>query len=63
MITNKADFSIKPLKEAFLSLETAVNKKNINDLERDGIIQRFEYSFELSWKSLKKYLESYFGIN
>lgn len=26
---------------------------------RDGVIQRFEYTFELSWKMLKRYLEEY----
>ena len=26
---------------------------------RDGVIQRFEFSFELSWKTLKRYLEEY----
>ena len=29
-----------------------------SDLERDGAIQRFEYCFDLSWKSLKRYLEA-----
>jgi nucleotidyltransferase substrate binding protein (TIGR01987 family) len=28
-------------------------------LMRDGIIQRFEYTFELSWKTMKRYLEMY----
>jgi len=59
----KTDFSIKPLKDAYLSLDAATSKIKINDLERDGIIQRFEYSFELTWKTLKKYLESYCGIS
>jgi nucleotidyltransferase substrate binding protein (TIGR01987 family) len=28
-----------------------------SQLERDGAIQRFEYCFDLSWKTLKRYLE------
>lgn len=31
--------------------------KNPSQLERDGAIQRFEYSFDLAWKTLKRYLE------
>jgi len=29
------------------------------EIMRDGVIQRFEYTFELSWKMLKRYLEMY----
>ncbi len=28
-----------------------------SQLERDGAIQRFEYCFDLSWKTLKRFLE------
>lgn len=28
-----------------------------SQLERDGAIQRFEYCFDLSWKTVKRYLE------
>jgi nucleotidyltransferase substrate binding protein (TIGR01987 family) len=29
----------------------------LNDLEKEGTVQRFEYTVELAWKSLKDYLE------
>lgn len=28
-----------------------------SNLEKEGIVQRFEYTFELAWKTLKDYLE------
>ena len=34
----------------------------LNELEREGVIQRFEYTFELSWNVLKDRLE-YDGVN
>lgn len=30
----------------------------LSDLEKEGLIQRFEYTFELAWNTLKDYLES-----
>lgn len=29
----------------------------LSPLEKEGVIQRFEYSFELAWKTLKDFLE------
>lgn len=29
----------------------------LNQLEKEGVIQRFEFSFELAWKTLKDYME------
>jgi len=51
----------KPLlenyKKALNTLDQAMVKPPANDLERDGIIQRFEYCVEISWKSAKKVLK------
>ncbi len=33
----------------------------LNDLEKEGVIQRFEYTFELAWNTLKDRLE-YDGV-
>ena len=30
----------------------------LNQLEKEGVIQRFEYCFELAWKTIKDYLEA-----
>ena len=49
---------------AFILLRSALEETDIegfSELEKEGVIQRFEYSFELAWKTLKDYLE-YSGI-
>ncbi len=46
---------------AFTLLRTALQScalDDFSDLEQEGIIQRFEYSFELAWKTMKDYLEN-----
>ena len=43
-------------------LNEATKIKIDNDIVYDGVIQRFEFSFELSWKLMKMYLE-YVGIS
>lgn len=43
-------------------LEKYANQTIDNELERAGIIQFFEMTFELSWKVLKDYLDSE-GLN
>lgn len=43
---------------AFLLLQEAFGNdpSEMSDLEKEGAIQRFEYTFELAWKTLKDYL-------
>ena len=40
-----------------MSLKEALLKQDLNELERNGLIQRFEFTIDLSWKVLKDYLE------
>ncbi len=42
---------------AYKLLGQAVLQSNLSRLETEGLIQRFEYTFELGWKTLKDYLE------
>ncbi|MEI8346319.1 MAG: HI0074 family nucleotidyltransferase substrate-binding subunit [Pseudomonadota bacterium] len=48
------DFSLIPLKSSLKSLQDIL-RQPINEYIRDGVIQRFEYTFELSWKTIKRY--------
>jgi len=50
---------------AFILLRSVIEERSLDDfseLEQEGIIQRFGYSFELAWKVMKDYLEEE-GIN
>ena len=45
--------------KAFLQLESAVVElQSLSDLEKEGLVQRFEYTFKLAWKTIKNFLES-----
>ena len=51
---------IENYKRAFAQLEDAVKSYLAtpqDTLYRDGLIQRFEFTVELAWKSLREYLE------
>ena len=48
---NNFSNALQRLKEGILKLDES------NDLARDGLIQRFEFTFELAWKTLKACFE------
>ena len=46
--------ALTKLKEA----STELRERNNNEIVRDGLIQRFEFTYELAWKATKEYLEN-----
>ena|SRR3990167_4480868 len=42
--------------KAFTQLESASKVENPDALQKQGVIQCFEYTFELAWKTLQDYL-------
>ncbi len=55
---------LQNFEKAFFLLKSALEKspKQLSDLEKEGVIQRFEYTFELAWKTMKDYLV-YSGVS
>lgn len=44
--------------KALYQLETALQQENFSILEKDGVIQRFEFTMELAWKTMQDILNS-----
>ena len=44
-------------KALFLLREAMADIEDLSDLEKEGAVQRFEFTVELAWKTLKDYLE------
>jgi nucleotidyltransferase substrate binding protein (TIGR01987 family) len=51
------DSKLESFEKALKTFEEAL-LVHPSELERDGAIQRFEYCFDLSWKTLKRHLET-----
>jgi nucleotidyltransferase substrate binding protein (TIGR01987 family) len=51
---------LTPLEKALASLQQALAQPK-NEFTRDATIQRFEYTFELCWKMLKRHLKQEAG--
>jgi len=49
---------LENFERAFSLFKEAFEKSQdeMSDLEKEGVIHRFEYTFELAWKTLKDYL-------
>lgn len=52
---------IEDFNKALSTLEEALREPKC-DLVRDSVIKRFEYSFDLAWKSAKIFLDEEFGV-
>ena len=56
-MTASRPYSLVPLRKALASLIRALSEPE-NEFTRDSVIQRFEFTLELSWKAMKARLES-----
>jgi len=51
--------SYETFKKAFSTLKEFIETDNGSDKDRAAIIHAYEYTFELWWKSLQRYLQDY----
>lgn len=56
-MSKKVTQSLSNLERALLRLEEATKTSAGDPLRIDGTIQRFEFTFDLSWKTIKRVLE------
>lgn len=57
----KKELQLQSLNQAINQFEKVL-KENKSEFIRDAAIQRFEFTYELFWKSLKTYLEDIHGV-
>ena len=51
-------YTFEDYKKALKRLKEGIALKSEEQIIIDGVIQRFEFTFELSWKLMKKYFET-----
>lgn len=51
--------SYETFKKAYLKLKEFINTDNGSEKDRAAIIHAYEYTFELWWKSLQRYLQDF----
>lgn len=56
MIT--ALIKLDELKNALFKLDEGIGQVNPSQLEKDGILQRFEFTFELVWKVIQEFSQT-----
>ena len=54
-------FSLMPLRRALASLREGLEHE-YTEMHRDACIQRFEYCYELTWKTLRRFLAEFAGV-
>ena len=50
---------LEDFEKASARLDEGLDREAFEELEKDGVVQRFEFTFELAWKTLKDYLEDH----
>ena len=50
-------YRFKNFEKAFFSLKEGLEKDHLDQLQKEGMIQRFEIALELAWKTLNDRLE------
>ena len=61
MPTDKYNRNLKSFEKALLQLGDALEESE-SPIVRDACLQRFEFSYELLWKTLKIFLEEIHGV-
>lgn len=61
MADQALEFKLKEFKRALMSLEESLRMRK-SKLSRDSAIKRFEFSYELAWKTAKLFLRQIHGL-